>query len=273
MYEGSLYEYDRENDTHTAKIRDNAYLYRLTSLTHCGVEDVLTGRGPLKSPVYGRFNVPHQRATYCANNALVSIAEVLYHRYRLVLDRVSGHKPYEEIKEAMTYQGCLVILRVAGIDDLVYVDCKGVRYDFDARFGGTTVTFPDSTYEPFWSFQNTVRSAQKKGVIYPSARHSQDVCIALFYDETSRIKPDFYEALTIKIQLVAEDQDPFQPPRKCNPLEDKLHATMGYYSFLDEKALDKARSAGVLHPNDIPAQGMVDFVRRRYTSYPRDAVR
>lgn len=234
-YDESLYEFDRNNTYHEATLRRGAYLYRLTSINHAGLDDVLSGRGAGKGRVKGRFNAPQQKATYCTN-ALVCIAEVLYHMYRTVLDKMTNKLAYRDIRSSLEAERCLVILRVEAIPDLVYVDCEAVKVDFNTRFGGTTVVFPDHLYAPFRDFNDTLRANSKKGVIYPSARHSKDVCLTLFDDETSRIIPDTDERLNIKLQLPSEDQDPLQPPQRCDPYQVKLHATMGYYSSLTEQS-------------------------------------
>jgi RES domain-containing protein len=272
-YDDSLYAFDRNNAYHEATLLQGAYLYRLTSVNHAAIGDILSGQCPEKKHANGRFNAPQQKATYCTNNALVNIAEVLYHMYRTVLDKMTRKLPYRDIRSSLEAERCLVVVRVEEITDLVYVDCEGVRVDFNARFGGTTVVFPDYAYEPFWDFNNTLRSSSKKGVIYPSARHSKDMCLALFDDETGRIVPNSDDRLNIKLQLLAEDQDPAQPPQRCDPYKEKLHATMGYYSFLDNAEFDRMRNSGMLNPADLPFNGMVDFVRRHYVNYPTDAVR
>ena len=231
-YDARLYNFDRDNSYHEASLEKGAFLYRLTSVNHAGLGDILSGKGPELSRAEGRFNAPQQKATYCTNNALVSIAEVLYHMYRVVLDRISnGLTSYRLIQSSIHAERCLVVVRVKEIKDLVYCDCEGARVEFNARFGGTTVVFPDHLYEPFWHFNNTLRKNGKKGVIYPSARHSRDHCLVLFDDETPRIIKRSVHRLNIKLQLLPEDQDPQQPPKKCDPLKEKLHATMGYYSF------------------------------------------
>jgi len=180
---------------------------------------------------------------------------------------------YSEIYRAVQDERCLVVLKVQEIQDLVYADCEGVRVDYNVRFAGTPVVFPDDDYAPFWDFNNTVRQAQKRGVMYPSARHSKDLCIALFYDETNSIVPQSDERLIMKLQLIAEDQDPAQPLRRCDPFKDKLHPTMGHYSFVDDAEFTRLRNANMLYPKGIPQSGMVDFVRRQYQIYPSHAVR
>jgi RES domain-containing protein len=271
-YDDNLYSFDRANSFHEAKLLSGAYLYRLTSVNHAAVDDILSGRGPEKSRQRGRFNAPQQKTSYCTNNALVCVSEVLYHMYRTVLDKITKRMPYRDILSSIEAERCLTAVRVSEIADLVYTDCDGVKIEFNARFSGTTTVFPDNDYPPFWDFNDAIRTNNKKGVIYPSARHSKDVCIALFDDETGRIVPDSDTRLNIKLQLLGEDQDPLQPPQKCDPYKQKLHATMGYYTFIDRAEFDKVRDAGMLNPADIPFKGMVDFVRRRYRKYPGDAV-
>jgi len=272
MYSEDAYEYDRNHDSYVAKLRDGALLYRLASMQHCSREDALTGAGSLEAPVKGRFNTAQQRTTYCTNNVLVCIAEVLFHMYRRALRAIENRAPAHEIRATMREKRCLLVLRIHEIDGMVYADSKDVALDFDPRVCGASVVFPDPYYKFLWEFGDEVRSRGKKGILYPSARHLNDVCIALFYDETERIDPNFDIALDIELRLVAEDQDYTQPLRSCDPFDDKLHATMGYYCFTNSTELENARTAIALNPLDIPASGMVDFVRRQYRAYPAHAV-
>jgi hypothetical protein len=272
MYSENLYDYDRNHKTHIAKLLDGALLYRLASLQHCSIGDALTGAGTLNAPLPGRFNSPHQRTTYCTNNILVCIAEVLYHMYRKVLDRIEARRPAHEIRASMREKRCLLVVRIQEVDELVYADSRDVGVDFDSRVCGASVVFPDPHYKFLWEFSDKVRGNQKKGIVYPSARHLNDICIALFYDETGRIDPSFHLELDIELRLIAEDQDSKQPVRSCDPFDDKLHPTMGYYCFSNISDLEKARKAVALNPHDIPESGMVDFVRRHYKAYPTHAI-
>jgi RES domain len=272
MYANNLYEYDRNQQSYIAKLLDGALIYRLASLQHCSISDALTGAGTLNNPSPGRFNAPHQRTTYCANNILVCIAEVLFHMYRKALKKIEVRDPALAIRSSMYEKRCLMLIRVKEIDPLVYADSKDVARDFDPRVCGASVVFPDPCYKFLWEFGNTVRTSGSKGIFYPSARHLNDICIALFYDESTRLDMSFHELLDIELRLISEDQDRTQPLRNCDPFDDKIHPTMGYYSFSDANELDRLRNLGVLNPNDIPASGLVDFVRRRYTAYPAQAV-
>src|SRR5436309_2430893 len=119
-YDEALYEYDRQNYDPNARLLENAYLYRLTSLSHCGIAEILSGKGPLNSRQPGRFHAPQQQTTYCANNVLVCVAEVLFHMYRSVLDGIKSRQPLAHIRRSLVSERCLVIVRVAEIPDLVY---------------------------------------------------------------------------------------------------------------------------------------------------------
>jgi hypothetical protein len=273
MYRKDLYECDYESRRgHAASILEGALLYRLTSVAHCGPSDVLSGRGPEKCRGYGRFNGPMQRTSYCTNNVLVCIAEVLFHMYRCALDRLKDRMPYEEVASWLSQKRCLTVFGVDGIKDLVYVDCDSVRVDYDPRISGTLIVFPDAVYQPFREFSDRLRIEQKRGVFYPSARHSEDLCIALFEDETPRIKSGFFEMLPVELNLVPESYEVGSDPSGCNPMEEKLNATMGHYKFVDQAAFERVKTAGAFNPGQLPISGLVDFVRRRYRDYPRDAV-
>jgi hypothetical protein len=47
---------------------------------------------------------------------------------------------------------------------------------------------------------------------------------------------------------------------------------MGYYSFDDPAQLADAKTRKTINPADLPEKGIVDFIRRQYRDYPRDAV-
>jgi RES domain-containing protein len=219
----------------------------------------------------GRFNGAQQRTSYCANNVLVCMAEVLFHMYRRVIERIKAKQPYHDVMAAARDLRCLSIFRVRRIDNLVYVDSDAVRVEFDARICGTNVVFPDPSYEPFRVFAEALRVSRKKGVLYPSARHSKDVCIALFDDETGQIADDLYEILTVELQLICEDHDRSAGVKPCNPMKDKLHPTMGAYRFVYGPDYERISAAGLLNPTGLPQQGLIDFVRRLYRAYPKDA--
>lgn len=275
-YDPTLYDLDPSFGASKAALKDGAILYRLTAPTWCDRGNILTGLGPEKKVEVGRFNRPQQRTSYCSNNVLVCISEVLYHMYRRALKVIIERQPYSVIRNSMVQQRMLVALNVNPIKDLVLLESQDVCDMYGTHLSGTMLVFPDQQYEPLVEFADSLRTKAMRGVVYPSARHSMDFCLALFHDESTRIKGDVYEILGVKLQLVTESQDPAippTPPDASTVRQHKLHATMGYYRFEDSVALDGLRSSGILHPSTIPSSGMVDFVRRRYVKYADDAVR
>jgi len=271
MYDATKYRFDTNKMSHEAVIEDGAILYRLASIHFCDQSNILNGKAPLIAKTTGRFNAIHQPITYCANNILICIAEVLYHMYRQVLDSIQEGKSSGLIFNNMRWKKTLAIFKINRVDSLVYMDSEGIRLDYDSRLAGTTIVHPDPYYEPFRNFHEAAR-VDKEGLLYPSARHSKDICIALFGDKTDILQSDLFELLPVELKLVPEWQDPAQEPCDCDPFKEKLHATMGYYKFEDTNRFQSFRDNGVLYPNDIRPNGMVDFVRRCYLDYPRDAV-
>ena len=272
MYDEKLYKYDKTKRMEDANLLDGAYLYRLTSLSHNGIGDVLNGRGPVSNPSFGRFHGPNQMASYCSNNILVCFSEVLFHNYHRVLKRVEENAPYADVCSTIEDKRNLIIVKVREIKDLVFIDSNSVRINYDKRITGTMAVNPNTLYSPFRDLSDSIRMNRRRGVIYPSARHSEDFCIALFNDETSRIIPHSYYKLTVKLKLIHEKQKPNEELATIDPYEDKLHSTMAHYEIKDENEYDKLKNSGCINPNNIPPKGMIDFVRRTYVSYPNDAV-
>jgi len=202
----------------------------------------------------------------------VCISEILFTNYFLILKRIEEEQPHSDVVVPMNDERCLAIFAVKPIDQLIYLDSLGVRVNYGGQLSGTMLINPDPVYEPFRSLSDKLREERRRGVMYPSARHSEDLCLALFEDETSKIKKDVYDRLVVILRLVSESQDPKLLPTDCDPFEEKLHSTMGYYSFPDTREFNKLQKAGLIHPKGMPSMGMVDFVRRRYIAYPQDAV-
>jgi hypothetical protein len=273
MYDRSLYDVDADKRLrYEAAIQTGAYLYRLASPNHCMPEHVLSGRGSLKARDDGRFHIQQQQVSYCANNVLVTFAEVLFHMYKLVLKRLGEKQRVQAVRDAAVARRFLTVFQVNEIKDLVFIDSEGLQIEFDARIRGASVVYPEATYDIFLDLTRTIRGAGKKGIVYPSARHSQDFCFALFDDESDRVDKLSFRRIEVQLSLLAEDQNMVVPVRGCNPFQDKLHATMGYYEILDRTEFDKAKLDRILYPEDLPASGYIDFVRRRYEEYPKQAV-
>jgi hypothetical protein len=271
QFDLSLYDYDfNHRDLSAAALKDGAFLYRIVSHLHCDKDKVLNGEGALLGR--GRFH-RYQRATYCANNVFVCIAEVLYHMNRQVLDGIEKGDGASELLSKIQDERTLTIMAVDEIKTFVYADSREAASVYNARhITGPSITCPDATYDPLNQFSEAVRDDGKYGIFYPSARHSEGIAFVLFQDGTARIKTGFFEKLRIKLRLIGESQDRSRmPPDRFGIFEEKLHATMGYYEFLDPSKLARLDGKNQLNPTNLPVQGYVDFVRRRYISYPDDA--
>ena len=80
---------------------------------------------------------------------------------------------------------------------MVFVDTEAASLEFDKRMCGTSVVFPNPTYEVFHSVNRALRQTGNRGVFYPSARHSRDFCVALFRNEAGCVEPSFFESINI----------------------------------------------------------------------------
>lgn len=256
-----------------ASLGDGAVLYRITSRTYSGKSEILTGNGAALGVHEGRYHRVQQRATYCADNALVCLSEMLYRLYRALLDGIRDELPPADLKKRTAWKRAFVVLAVSGIEDIVYADSVGAR-QYNSHITGPSVTCPDAVYYPLQKFGDEVRKVSKNGVVYPSARHSEGFAYALFNDETNSLKHSPFEALELHLQLVSENQQfSIKPPSTFDIYREKLHPTIGYYEFTDPASFNNLKAQSLIHPSGLTEKGYVDFVRRRYdkTLYPQTA--
>jgi hypothetical protein len=266
-------------------LNDGAVLYRITSRNYADPAEILTGNGAALGVTDGRFHWAQQRTTYCANNVIVCLAEKLFHLYRGMLDGIRDELPAGDLIRRTTSKSVLVILSIAAIDEIVYADSVGAARSYSRSISGSqktgssitgpSITCPDSYYLPLQKFAHEVRKDKKKGVVFPSARHSEGFAYALFRDETQNLKSNPFERLEVQLQLISENEE-FQGgkrPGKFDIHTQKLHPTVGYYEFLNSDAFDDAKTKQLIHPDGISCKGYIDFVRRRYdkTIYPATA--
>src|SRR5580692_1084508 len=126
-YDKNKYGYDKEHFRAAATLEEGAFLYRLTSENWTGRECILTGHGPLNTRSSGRFHSRQQSATYCANNVFIPLAEILYHNYRSVLDKMLAMLDADLILPLLQQERYLIVFRVRTISDLVYMDSESAR--------------------------------------------------------------------------------------------------------------------------------------------------
>lgn len=271
-YDAGLYDHGN-HDRVAATLKDGAFLYRVTSRSWVAQDVLLTGDGPKLARTSGRFHFIQQSATYCSTNILTALSEVLYHSYRSVLDRMTQQSDPDLVLRLASYDRYLVIFRVREIRNLAYLDAVSARVIYGGQFGGTMTVCPDKVYEPFQKLSNDLRERGKKGLFYPSARHSEGLCVVLFDDESSSIIDGEYHVLKVKLKLISEDAPPKRPTADCHPYMDKLHPTMGYYQFEDPSYLQRLDAAGMINPSTIPPAGFIEFVRHPYNASSQTAAR
>jgi RES domain-containing protein len=268
MYDKKLYNVSKSDCN--ANIKSKAILFRLASHIHSDKTQILSGNGTTKCRTIGRFHGPQQRATYCSNNILVCISEILYHIYRGLLNHIEIKAKYPILRNLVRTERALCVFNVKEINDLVYIDASDFRVEHDPKIIGAITVFPDQTYTPFAQFANKVR-LNKNGVIYPSARHYKDWCLVLFNDETDKIN-NIFERTNVRLSLLSEEHDLNKPPHFCDPTKQKINSTKGFYEFTDLTKFEELKSQSLIYPADLPSQGIVDFVRIKYIQYPNDAI-
>jgi hypothetical protein len=200
------------------------------------------------------------------------MAEVLYHMSRQAMDVLVNNGPFTEWKNRAAVFRRLVIFRVHPIDNLVYIDTEDCRQQtsLGAKQGiaSTLVVHPDQVYRPLQAASTFYRSARKNGIVYPSARHSRGHALALFLDQTARIKR-ILGTLDIHLALVEEaTESPIDRP-PISPFDKKLSHTRGYYEITRS---DFTKNQNWLNPRLPASRGVIDFVRVPYRKYPDAAV-
>lgn len=275
MYSEEKIVYDKTNKISCqGKLDTNAVIYRLASPSYANVNDAFSGEGSVHSSNASRFNSPQQLAVYCSNNILLCISEILFHNYRTTLNLIHENHPAEVVRNKIHDKRALIIAKTTAIDNLVYIDSKDFIRDYRiTEVQGTWVVHPDVTYEPYHTISNKIRNNQKSGIIYPSARHSEDIAIVFFKNISDLISNDDYHLLEVNLHLISEEISPEDCGfEQCDPNYEKLHFTMGYFSFENQDLFYQLKEANYINPSQLKPYGMIDFVRRKYRSYPNDAI-
>ena len=78
------------------------------------------------------------------------------------------------IHEAARKEATLNCVRVNAIDDLVALDCEEFTREWSVKMAGTMAVHPDQIYKPFQDVAAALRGKKRRGIAYPSARHSHD---------------------------------------------------------------------------------------------------
>jgi hypothetical protein len=229
---------------------------------------LLNGRGADSGA--GHYHVIQQTTSYVSDHVLLCMAEVLHHMARRAMKVLETNGPLSQWISHAHIVRQLVIFDVHGIPDLICIDTDECRrqtaINAQRLIPASLITNPDHVYEPLQKASESYRAQNKKGVVYPSARHSRGFAVALFGDHTNSIQR-VIATMQVTLSLVDEEtqQAVFQP--SFNPDSRRISYTQGFY-MVSRNAL--IANNHLLQPYLPRETGIIDFVRRPYSSYPDD---
>lgn len=249
-----------------AEIGDDARLYRITSPTYATKSTLLNGRGANSGD--GRFHVIQQLTSYSADNVLICIAEKLFYMHYISLRKLSNNS-YPEFKREATKKHVLSVFKCENIQDFIYVESSVARQNY--QLNPSTVTYPDRIYAPLQTAGNKMRRANKNGIMYPSARHSQGLSVCFFGDQTNNIK-SLEANIQLTLSLVSEDMTTLADDINFDPTSARISNSIGHFSFDDS---DFRQYSNLLSPNLSSKDGYIDFHRIFYVhaNYPSCAIK
>jgi hypothetical protein len=244
-----------------AQIEDGTILFRLASPLYSSQTDLLNGRGALHGP--GRYHRIHQHTSYVSDNALVCMAEVLYHMSRLAMNTLVNNGPPSQWQSRAQVSRHLVIFEASAISDLIYIDTRDCRHltlvNTRRAIPSTVIVHPDCIYDHLHEAGDYYRAQNKKGIVYPSARNSAPgIAVALFLDHTASIR-QILATLRVTLTLVEEKTGAPAVLPAFDPNESKISHIRGFYEF---DPSDFASYRTHLRQNSILQSDRVEFVRQ-----------
>lgn len=251
---------DKNQIFQNAEIEGDTILFRLALPLYSSQADLLTGKAALRGE--GRYHGIHQETSYVSDSALLCMAEILYHMSRDAMDVLVNNGTTTQWQNQAQVLRYLVIFDVHNISDLMYIDTQDCRRQTALHaqelVPSTLIVHPDCVYPPLHRAGNFYRRQSKNGIVYPSARHSQNLAVALFLDHTASIK-SICAALKVTLTLVEEGTGQLAIPPRFDPNSQKISHTQGHYEF---DPTDFASNQALLNPSSLAASGIIDFVRR-----------
>ena len=240
-------------------IQKDTILFRLASPLYSSLPDFLNGKGALAGD--GRYHRIHQLTSYVSDSAILCIAEVLYHMSRKAMAYLANKGSPSGWRSHARILRHLVVFDVHQISDLIYVDTKDCRQEValnaQQAIPSTIIVHPDCVYDPLQKASDHYRKRNKKGVLYPSARHSQNLAAALYLDHTRSIN-NIHATLKVTLSLVEEGTNNPAIPPVFDPDLKKISQTLGHYA-IDANDFSAART--LLIPG-LRQSDTVEFVRR-----------
>lgn len=262
---------DKNGLNQDARIERNTVLFRLASPSFSSPTFLLNGRGADAGE--GRYHVIQQTTSYVSDNVLLCMAEVLHHMARRSMRILENNGPLYQWHRNAHIVRQLVIFSVYDVPNLVFIDTDECRrqtaISANQIISSSLLTNPDHLYWPLQKASTTYRGQNRQGIVYPSARHSRGFSVALFGDHTKSIQ-NLIASFQVNLSLVDEEtlQPVFFNPT-YNPDSRKVGYTKGFYSISRNTLLANSTH---LQPSLPKENGIIDFVRHPYSSYPDEAV-
>jgi hypothetical protein len=267
-YDSTKYVYDGMGDYCRAGLLDGAYLYSITPKEYSERNQVVSGVSAAHDTELfgGLFHSPQQYASYCANNVLTLICDVLHSMVTTALKAMARRYPYSEIASHLEAHRYLVVFTVMELGDLVFAPSRGIYHEFGFQLHDEALRCPELFVNDLKLLADRARHASKRGILYPSARHSRGMCLVFFRNESNAVHADPYVRLELELKLVGENSH----IGKDIMGKDIIDIRRGYFEFIDPHQMDAIRSA--ICPLYLTSKGIVELVRRDYWQYPADAV-
>lgn len=256
-----------------AYIQGDSTLFRLVSPPRSSVDELLNGKGAQKCE--GRLHFIRQNTSYVSDNVILCMAEVLYHMSQRAMEGLANNYSGRVWQTCIQARKVLVIFDVKEIPDLIYIDTEECRIQVAAGTNpsewllSTVIVNPQCIYRPLQHASDVYRKIPgKRGIVYPSARHSRGLAVALFDDHTSSIK-QIRATIEVTLTLAEEGTSNLATDPNFSMLSGKLSHIRGHYR-MSRNALIANRN--LIQPTLLQAEGFIDLVRRPYSVYPNDAV-
>jgi hypothetical protein len=244
-----------------ATIESGTRLYRITSPSFVSKKFLLNGKGSMMGE--GRYHFINEPTSYSSDNVLLCIAEKLFHMNNAALKKLKNSS-YGEFNGETSKKCILVVFKCKEINDLSNIRSKGALRKYNIN--PSTITHPDTIYRQLQTVSSNMRKNRKKGIISPSARHSEGLSVAFFGDCTSSIL-DIEHIFKLELTLVSEDLSTLaRDTQKFNPKVHRVSQNIGYFEFNTPQV---KQFFALIEPRMGGLSGFIDFYRFKYNTNPQ----
>jgi RES domain-containing protein len=166
---------DKNRIRQSATVETDTILFRIVYQKFATQSKLLNGQDGRWTQ--GRYNFRGSLTSYVADNALLCIAESLYHiSRRAALHLRQSRKVHKSSvdfwRSIAATDKILVAFKSSLIKNLIYIDSEDSRYHVATKAGKvlhpSTVLNPDFIYKPLQQVAKLYRNAGRRGIVYPS---------------------------------------------------------------------------------------------------------